>query len=511
MVTLRLPHGAEALVACASLLAACGAEYAETATRPDADGGVAGGAGTAGDAGTAGNAGISGGAGAAGTGSSGTAGSAGENTCPSSLAERLSVTSFSTDVDVRYRRRGYDWFPTDERVVLAAGPAGDLRVAWLENAGQNVRVTPLDAAGERSGSDVIAKGYDVGGLVARENGFMLLLRGDDPGEPLSDPAANGEIATAALLVRFEGDSELFAAPLTGTASIVEDDREDHRRDCASVWLKGRLAFNGEKYGAYFEVHGCEGNWSAPFYGDKLVYADDFGASVPGGWDWNCSINQGLRLLPEATGPFTSLCLSDGSPSRGLNWVSETGNVQLAEEMSTTGYSAGQFGSVVELAEDDYLVGWLSRGIDETARTATDIAFLHVGSDGMPTTPITWVLPTPETAEVNLHVAPYGSDLLVVWDSIDDLRCSSTTCFGSYSGTHARLMDRSGTFLTPDETIDAPPAAYDDLVVLPDGDLAWAFVPDPDRDYSHQLPVDADGIPDVPPHREIAVARLRYCE
>ncbi|HEY3494438.1 MAG TPA: hypothetical protein VGK73_07125 [Polyangiaceae bacterium] len=450
--------------------------------------------------------------GAAGTaGSAGSAGTAGANACPSSLAERLSVTTISTDVDIRYKRRAYDWIPSDERITLAVAPSGDLRVAWLENAGQNVRVTPLDAAGERSGPDVIVQGYDVGGLVAHGDGFMLLVRGDDPGEPLPDPSAGREIATAALLVRYEGENELFRAPLTGTASIFEETREDHRRDCAPVWLKGRLAFNGEKYGAYFEVHGCEGNWSAGLYGDKLVYADDAGAVVPGGWEWKCSINQGLRLLPEATGSFTSLCFSDGSPNQGLNWVNETDSVELAAEITEVGYSGGQFGTVVKMAANDYVVGWLSRGTAAAARADHDMAMVRIGSDGRATGPVTWLLPTPEIAEMNLHLAPYGSNLLVIWDSIDDLRCPEKTCFGSYTGTHARLMDRSGTFLTPDSTLEAPPASYDDIVVLPNGDLAWAFVPDPERNYADVLPLDSEGIPDVPPRREIAVARLRYCE
>jgi len=345
---------------------------------------------------------------------------------------------------------------------------------------------------------------------------MLLTRREDPGEPLADPAAGFEIATAGLLVRVRGESEAFAAALTGTATIIEDTPPDRRRDCASVWLNGRLAFNGERYGAYFQVHGCDGNWNASYYGDKLVYADDDGSARSGGWDWKCSINQGIRLLPE-TGSFTSLCLSDSEPEPGLNLVTDETSLQLADEMNTNGFCAGQFGSVVKISDGSYVVGWLSRGVREVAgqrqaaKEATDIAIIRLGPDRAPIAPLIWLPETPDIAETNLHLAAYGRErLLVVWDGIEDFECSPETCFGRYTGTHARLIDLGGNFLTPDQTIPAPPSANDDLVTLPNGDLAWAFVPDPQRDYRYELRLDASGVPIAPARREISVARLRYC-
>jgi hypothetical protein len=151
-------------------------------------------------------------------------------------------------------------------------------------------------------------------------------------------------------------------------------------------------------------------------------------------------------------------------------------------------------------------------VGQAAKDATDIAILRLGANLAPSGPSQWVVETPNRAEANLHLAAYGSDqLLVVWDSIDSIQCSPETCFGSYSGTHARLMDPDGNFLTPDALIPAPPSTNDDLVVLPNGDLIWAFVPDPERDYDASLYLDADGVPIAPERREIGIARLRYCE
>jgi hypothetical protein len=434
--------------------------------------------------------------------------------CGATLAERLTVTHIPVGADIRYKAPGYDSFPEDARIALAVDDRGAPRVAWLDDALSGVHVTPLTPELGRAGPDVDVPGIDIGGLVARTDGFALLTRRDDPGTPLEDPA-NGGIGKAAFLVRVRGATESWAAPLTGTASVTSR-VTGPARDCATA-LNGRLAWNGGKYGAYFTVHGCEGDAHASYYGDKLAYLDDSGAALPGGWAWNCSINQGIRLLPEP-GVFTSLCISDGAPFPGLDLVVEdVPPRQLAPEASGIGYSAGRFGSVVKMGDGSYVVGWLSRGTvssggsTEAARRAQDIALLRLGPDYSSLAPLTWLTETPDVAETNLHLARYGTDrIAIVWDAIEDLDCSPLTCFGTYTGTHARLLDATGRFLTPDETIPAPPNSAEDLVVLPDGDLAWAFVEEDARSYASPLTVNGGGAPEVPPAQTLAVARLAYC-
>jgi hypothetical protein len=123
--------------------------------------------------------------------------------------------------------------------------------------------------------------------------------------------------------------------------------------------------------------------------------------------------------------------------------------------------------------------------------------------------------TQDDNELNLHMAPYGSDrLLVAWDSVRNLDCSrgqdNETCFGDYEGTHFRLMDSQGHFLTADEELPAPPNSRDDLVVFPNGDVGWAFVPDSNRNYADSLHLDSRGVPDVHAQRQISIARLIHC-
>jgi len=457
------------------------------------------------DAGTGGSAAVDAGAGGAATVDA-------RAPCPSTLVERLSITRVGVNADIRYKAAGYDIFPEDARIALGVDERGAPMVAWMDDALSAVHVTPLTREFTRAAPDVTIPGVDIGGIVPRADGFTLLTRRDDPGEQLSDPN-NGSIGKAAILVRVRGTTESWAVPLTGTTSITSS-VTGPARDCASG-LNGRLVWNGQKYGVYFTVHGCQGDEHASFYGDKLAYVDDSGAALPGGWAWNCSINAGLRLLPES-GAFTSLCLADNNPFQGLNLVVEDVPARLlAPEASGTGYSAGRFGSVVKMDDGTYVVGWLSRGIASggtaAAKPAQDIALLRLGSDYSSLGPLRWIRETPDVAETNLHLARYGPDrLVVVWDSIEELDCSALTCFGTYAGTHLRLMDATGRFLTPDLTIQAPPNSAEDIAVLPNGDLAWAFVEEDDRNYQSKLPLDARRAPDVPPKRTLSVAHLTYC-
>jgi hypothetical protein len=444
----------------------------------------------------------------------GAGGASSSASCPSALADRLTITSVKVDSDIRYKRPGYDLFPADERIALARASDDSALVAWLDNALDNVHVTPLDHGFQRAGSDSLVPGTEISGLVAHPDGFALLVRGSDPGDPPVDPNGSGD-DSAALLVVQRGGAPLLPVALTGTLGLGAPP-EDHRHDCVG-FMHGALAFNGQKYGAHFQSHGCVGNFNASFYTDKLVYVDPSGAFLEGGWDDKCSIDEDLRLLP-GDDTFTALCMSSSVPFRGLNLLTTDPPRLLAEEFTTDGYCAGKFGSVVRLDDGSFVIAWLSRGpamgsgnARQASKQANDIALVRLAADYQPLGPITWVTDTPDVAEINLHLARYGPNrLLLIWESFDQLRCSSLTCFGQRQGTYARLIDAAGNYLSESDTIDAPPNSADDLVVFSNGDVGWAFVPESDRSYSAVLPSD-NGVPAVPAVREIRIARLRYCE
>jgi hypothetical protein len=434
--------------------------------------------------------------------------------CPGELADRITVTRIDVDADIRYRTATYDNFPMDERIGFGVARDGRMYVAWTDPAGA-VHVTPLDSDLKRAASDIVVPGQDLGGFVVRDDGFALLTRREDPGQPLTDPnTGNSTPVKAAFLVRYRDGTEVFASPLTGTRSITAS-ADPRARDCAPMYLYGRLAWNGARYGAYFHVHGCTGDPHQSYYADKLVYADDRGRYSAGGWSWNCSNNIGLRLLAEP-GAFTAVCFADFNPAPGLNLVTEgVPPRQLSPEYTVANYVGAAFGSIMKIpADGSYALGWLSRGVttaqgrSAAAKSAYDIALLRLGPDYVPLGKKKWLVETDDVAEINLHLAPWGRDrLFMTWERVENPRCTDRTCWGPYSGTRARLLDLDGNALSADFNLTAPPNTGEDITVFPNGDLGWVFVADDDRSY--QNPVRSDVRP--PSKRQLSIARLRVCE
>ncbi|MCF4122464.1 sigma-70 family RNA polymerase sigma factor [Antribacter sp. KLBMP9083] len=394
-------------------------------------------------------------------------------TIPATLAERLAVSQVELPTALTYLEAGYNNVPEWTRVSVAVAPDGTARAAWPAQDG--VHVTPLTGALERSGTDIVVGGSaEVGGLVAHDDGFALLTR-------VPDDNKWGD--TAAVLVRYQGGAEAFAERLTGDSST----------DTSPV-LDGQLAWNGSRYGAYFVVHGADG-WADGHYGDKLVYVDPAGARLSGGWDWGCSHNEGIALHAEESGAFTSLCFDDWRSglfvSTGISAPDDAPVVQREE--CWAGYCGGTFpsrsGSLVRSGTGVYATAFASRGATSAGKNAQDtsgrgwtvapggdthqvvVAFLSDGST--PAGDPVRLTSDPGTDHVNVRIAPYGGDrFLVTWETVADAACAAGTCTGRFTGTHLALVDTSGRVLT-EEVVEAHVSG--DIAVLPDGDLAWAFV------------------------------------
>jgi hypothetical protein len=437
------------------------------------------------------------------------------DTCPDDLDDRITVSSVQVSRDIRYKLLGYEGFPFDERVAFAPARDGTGYAAWTDDATGRAVITPLDDSYERAGDDIDPNGYEVGGLVAQDDGFALLTLRDDPALQGMVSAGDPNIGRAVMLVRFRNGAEVFASPLTGTRAVTQPYRPASN-DSAPGYLYGRLAWNGAKYGAYFIVRQSPDASRPSMLTDKLVYLDDSGGGLRGGFSSKCTSNQGLRLWPEAD-VYTPVCITDSQPAPGINLVPEDRDpLLLAAEASAPGWSAGQMGSIVKLPGDNtYFVGWLSRDVvangqsNQTARLATDIALVRLGPDLKVIGEKRWLVETPNAAETNLHFARYGqSHVLMIWDAIINVRCDRM-CYGSYAGTYARVLDREGN-VVKEARLSAVPNHHDDLVTLPNGDVVWAYVPDEARDYSAVPPSREDRVL-APAKRTFSVARLRYCE
>ena len=148
--------------------------------------------------------------------------------------------------------------------------------------------------------------------------------------------------------------------------------------------------------------------NAGAWGDQFSDADDHGALLDGGFTWGCSENLGNRVTSTGAPPFGVVCMSDGTPEPGLNWMTEGQATHLAFEESWDGYVAGALGSIVGVADGSYLVVWASRGdggpVDggtgahARAQDAPDVAMVHVNADGTVRGRTAWLTDTPEVSE-----------------------------------------------------------------------------------------------------------------
>jgi hypothetical protein len=409
------------------------------------------------------------------------------------LSERLTVTRIGLPTALPYLQSGYNGLPEWARIDTAVAPDGTLRVAWP--ASGSIHVTPLTAALKRAGADtVVDDAQEVSGLVAHKGGFALFTR---------LPDSNKWNETAAHLVRYSDTGRLFDTALTGTAT----------HDTARV-LVGQLRWNGSKYGAYFVVHGAGGSTDGHF-GDKLRYVSSQGKVLDGGWNWGCSHNQGTALLPSDSGPFPSLCGDDWRSgifvSTGIGAPNEA--PLISREECWAGYCGGTPGGFVRIGSR-YAVAFTTRGTASqapdgtgrgykvTARTQTHQVALRFLSD--PSTPsgsVKTLTSALSVDNVNVRLAPYGKDrMMISWESYADARCSQGTCTGRFTGTHLRLIDTAGKFLTGDLTVRARIAG--DIASLPNGDLVWAFADEkPDRTG----PLNGAS----PTTRTLSVTRLAY--
>ena len=215
-------------------------------------------------------------------------------------------------------------------------------------------------------------------------------------------------------------------------------------------------------------------------------------------------------------------MTTATSSGGLNLVRAGSNpltLLSPEFVQPTNVIGAQFGSVIKLSDGGYAVYWLSRGGPNAegslpAKPSNDIAMMRLGAapDYTPQ-PTTWITNTANIHEMNLHVARYGNNrLLMSWDSIESFTCSldfDITCLGQYTGTHFQLLDLQGNKIGPDEVLPYPPNERDDLVTFPNGDVGWAFVPEPKRQYSTRLYETT--IAPLPAIRKISIARMLYCQ
>ncbi|MFM9591209.1 hypothetical protein ACKI1J_43430 [Streptomyces scabiei] len=396
-------------------------------------------------------------------------------TAPAAGGLTVTHTTVALSAKFPYLSAGYNNSREWTRTATAVAPNGTLRVAWP--AADGVHVTPLTAAGKRSGADTVVKGTkEVGGLVAHNDGFALLTRVAD---------SNKWKETAAALIRYRNGEQTWRTRLTGTST----------HDTAPL-LDGQLAWNGTKYGAYFVVHGA-GGFADGHFGDKLSYVGAKGGKLDGGWGWGCSHNEGIALRAETSGAFASLCFDDWRSglfvSTGIAAPDDAPVVR--REQCWAGYCGGTFagrtGDLVKSSTGRYATAFGSRGAASARKNPDDssgrgwtvkpktsthqVALAFLKNRTTPAGKPVYLTSAKGTEHVNVRVAPYGKDrLLVSYETLENATCASGTCTGTFTGTHLRLVDWNGKLQGADQVVKA--RIPGDVAVLKDGTLTWAYAP-----------------------------------
>lgn len=458
-----------------------------------------------------------------GSGGIGIDGGGGATACPASLAERLTVVTVAAGAQVAWQKKGYDGYPADERVALAIQPDGQAQLAWTEVSPngteggiqpdpRGVHVTPLDAKLQRRGEDVrMPTGREVGGLVAHDDGFALLVRDDNPGTPID---SGDDSPTIAFLLRYQDGREKWKQPLTG--SLSEDAAET--LTVYSPFIEGQLVWNDSTYGAYFVVKGGQGDPGLGFWRDLLVFRDSFGRPAPVSLTHGCDNNGGIRLISDdaktnlvsgshsSIPAITGLCVQQARPALKLTDL-EADRLVSDQEVGWAGYSGARLGSFLKVS-GGYLVFWLSLGATNDHQ-GHDIRMARLDHNFNVVSGPSWVTRTPDVEEWNLHVVPYGANhFLMVYEAIaitGSPLSDYAVYLGNLLGTHLVLLDATAAPIADELVPGAPTTANAGPVALPNGDLAWPFV-NPTPDFSQIVHA-----PNGPGQTDLHIARVRYCE
>ncbi|WP_152628222.1 hypothetical protein [Streptacidiphilus neutrinimicus] len=347
------------------------------------------------------------------------------------IAANISLSTIKLSSAFSYLSPGGDGMPQWTRTVTAVAPDGRLEVAW--QAANAVHVTPVDQWLRRTGPDAVITGaHEIGGLVAFNDGFALLTR-------FADHNRWGE--TAAELIRVRNGHVAFAVKLTGAASHD-----------TSPMLDGQLSWNGSRYAAVFTVHGAGGSENGR-WGDKMVYVSDSGRMLSGGRAWGCR----------------------GDAGRTLGWSGSSAAYNCYDDMTAAGSALTTGDDMVQAGNGSWVTALSSLGPVSTRKNAltwkiaprwsTPQAVLFFVNSNSHSARSVILTSTRGTTNVNVHVAPYGrTALLVSWESF---------LHGAFTGTHFRLIDLNGRFLTPDLVLNIHISGT--ITVLANGDLVWAFV------------------------------------
>jgi hypothetical protein len=488
--------------------------------------GVTGGSAVSGDAGVSGLAGGAAGSatsGAPGYGGSDAAFSNGSGGSPggcstTSLASRIRITEVDVGVAYDYNEVNSNGASLGlTPLAIAPLPGGGSRLAFL-GAGDNlVHIVTLDANDALlAGSAFGLAAYDFQDLYADASGGVVLVSRAALGSSLNHDCGNignlcgltANYPTAAscydmYMVRFDGQSETWAAKLTdttqelpayGTSALAGG-------NVVFVWSEyahnGRIAFDGSNYAGYFGAaitipnDACVGASSMSrgvniYQGDRLSVVSQSGALTNGGFPLGCRSSGYERVVWDPTAKqFITVC-KNPVPAGGKS-------ARIAFPPATTiepvDLEYSDLGSVVLAGNGGYWVTTSDIRPGQPADSAglADVHLIHVPGLTAPAPNRDISLVSDAQNDRAPHLAPYGAgQLLAAWEE-----STSTPDPGNHGDLDQGDPQRQMFVQVLDATTGGPPigssnatagplrlspnvpgSRYQDFRPYPDGSVAY---------------------------------------
>jgi hypothetical protein len=331
----------------------------------------------------------------------------------------------------------------------AGGLASRLTFVDVAGAGGGMRAYPTSTGGA---AVAFQGGAGVGVVRLDASGAVFGARVDVSGDGLWGVAAGG--ASIAVLVS-RGDELLLV--VTAGGAVTHEERllgavphdVTNNEWFGDLLRAGRVDFDGTGWVTYSTVQRLWPDGVA-HYGDTLRSYTLAGAPSGVSWDWGCSHSMEVRLA-QGRGTAGAVCSSDCYPGKGVFFEHNT-QIFLDASGNCAGYVAQRLGGVAPVA-DGVWIAWTSA----EGRASSDPAIAHVVG-GAPGAPL-WLSADAGDA-TDMHLAPYGSGLVVGWNE------------GGVG--HLTTLDAAGAIVGAVEPIDAGVlAGADDFFVYAGGDVGFA--------------------------------------
>ena len=379
----------------------------------------------------------------------------------------ISPQRVATPDTVRQENYGYP------SVKLAPRPDGGSYLGWTDSE-WNAHITPLDARDQRAGVDIVIPQRGLLALIAREDGFAVLL---------SEPVLYENKTTMQMMSLYLAQYRADGSRDFETTLIADSDIRDEKGTILDSWGNVELVWSGQHYAANCPTSHNWGTRAAPdiHQGDALFIVDGAGKLLEpswvdqsmaeqtlgysvGGWRWNVSHSFEQRLV--SNGRFFAMLAKGDAYPRGLtlNYQADP-SARAADALGLKSGSQnllpmkGEIGlNYVPLALGDMVLlgdGPLISFTTSEDRPTYDVGLMKVNWAGEIQF-IKWLTKSDQYQENSVKMARYGQNILIGWSRFVHPGDRPNGESGSYDCCESSVLgvlDPQGEWLQPPAVVD----------------------------------------------------------